>query len=71
MLNSTFLVDKKDFRNGTTRSTFGNPNLSDKFSRKTYNKEYLMEMKGKDGPSPTQYNGDILRNKNMSSFYSG
>jgi len=69
MLNSTFLVDKKDFRNG--RSTFGNPCLTDKFSRKTYNKEYQLEMKGKHGPSPVEYNGDILRSKNMSSFYNG
>jgi hypothetical protein len=74
MLNSTFLVDKKDFRNPIgeiSRSTFGNPYLTDKFSRKSYAKEYALELKGKDGPSPDKYNGDLLKNKLISSFYKG
>lgn len=74
MLNSTFLVDKKDFRNpigDMSRSTFGNPYLSDKFSRKAYAKEYILEMKGKDAPSPDKYNNDIIKNKFISSFYNG
>lgn len=74
MLNSTFLVDKKDFRNpigDKARSTFGNPYLSDKFSRKEYAKEYTLEMKGKDAPSPEKYNGDLIKDKFISSFYGG
>jgi hypothetical protein len=74
MLNSTLMSDKKDFRNPTselTRSTFGNPNLNDKFFRKKYEKEYAREVRGKIGPSPVDYHGDILRCENMSSFYKG
>lgn len=63
MLNSTFLVDKKDFRNPMgDHSTFGNPYLTDKFSRKTYAKEYYMEMRGRDAPSPDKYTGDLIKN---------
>ena len=74
MLNSTFLVDKQDFRNpigDLARSTFGNPYLSDKFSRKEYAKEYSLEIKGKDAPSPEKYNGDLMKDRFISSFYFG
>ena len=74
MLNSTFLIDKKDFRNpigDMSRSTFGNPYLADKFNRKSFAKEYQLELKGKDAPSPDKYTGDLIKNQFVSSFYKG
>lgn len=67
-MNSTFLIEKKNFKNPLNKSTFGNPNQVKKFNVKEYSNEYQLDFKGKYSPPVGYYN---INEKHLSGFYTG